>query len=237
MNIQSPKGVSSSWRKGVSSGCRWTHGTYPIAFKRQVAQEFLAGEVSLFGLAKRHDICRNLIRVWVEKYERGEFDSEMEAANLLEHYEARAGLTSGERRQALGDHRPDGLSVAEGCRLMGLARSTSTKSHCRELDETALVERMHAIRGEFPMYGYRRMAAQLRAEGMLVNRKRVARLMRLHAMQVRPRRRYVTTTDSAHDGPIFPNLAKDMAPDRPEAGLFWMRPSTALSFTSKLGLL
>jgi transposase-like protein len=65
------------------------HRTYPIAFKRQVAQEFLAGEVSLFGLAKRHDICRNLIRVWVEKYERGEFDSEMEAANLLEQYEAR----------------------------------------------------------------------------------------------------------------------------------------------------
>src|SRR5689334_15900826 len=28
-------------------------------------------------------------RVWVEKYERGEFDSEMEAANLLEQYEAR----------------------------------------------------------------------------------------------------------------------------------------------------
>src|SRR6188474_1289560 len=70
--------------------------------------------------------------------------------------------------------------------------------------------------GEFPMYGYRRMAAQLRAEGMLVNRKRVARLMRLHGMQVRPRRRYVATTDSAHDGPIFPNLAKDMEPNGPD---------------------
>ena len=65
------------------------HRTYPIAFKRQVAQEFLSGEVSLHGLGKRHDICRNLIRVWVEKYERGEFDDEMEAANLLEQYEAR----------------------------------------------------------------------------------------------------------------------------------------------------
>ena len=59
------------------------HRTHPIAFKRQVAQEFLSGEVSLQGLAKRNDICRNLIRVWVEKYERGEFDDEMEAANLL----------------------------------------------------------------------------------------------------------------------------------------------------------
>lgn len=65
------------------------HRTYPIAFKRQIAQEFLSGEVSLHGLAKRNDICRNLIRVWVEKYERGEFDGEAEAANLLEQYEAR----------------------------------------------------------------------------------------------------------------------------------------------------
>jgi transposase len=65
------------------------HRTHPIAFKRQIVQEFLAGEVSLQGLAKRNDICRNLIRVWVEKYERGEFDDEVEAANLLTQYEAR----------------------------------------------------------------------------------------------------------------------------------------------------
>jgi putative transposase len=54
---------------------------------------------------------------------------------------------------------------------------------------------MHAIQDEFPVYGYRRITAQLRSDGILVNRKRVARLMRLHSMQVRPRR-YVTTTDS-----------------------------------------
>jgi hypothetical protein len=30
-----------------------------------------------------------LIRVWVEKYERGEFDEEVEAAGLMQHYEAR----------------------------------------------------------------------------------------------------------------------------------------------------
>lgn len=40
-------------------------------------------------LAKRNNICRNLIRVWVEKYDRGEFDDEVEAANFLEQYEAR----------------------------------------------------------------------------------------------------------------------------------------------------
>jgi transposase-like protein len=41
--------------------------TYPIAFRRQIAQEFLSGEVSLHGLAKLNNICRNLIRVCVEK--------------------------------------------------------------------------------------------------------------------------------------------------------------------------
>ena len=35
------------------------HRTHSIEFKRQVAQEFLAGE-TLHCLAKRYDVCRNL---------------------------------------------------------------------------------------------------------------------------------------------------------------------------------
>jgi putative transposase len=99
---------------------------------------------------------------------------------------------------------------------MGVPRSSFYRISADLVDDTALVERMHAIQAEFSAYGYRRITAQLHAEGMLVNRKRVARLMRLHGMQVRPRRRYVATTDSDHDGPIFPNLAKDLAPDGPD---------------------
>ena len=64
------------------------HRTHSIEFKRQVAQEFLAGE-TLHGLGKRHDICRNLIRLWVQKYETGAFDEEAAAADLLQQYEAR----------------------------------------------------------------------------------------------------------------------------------------------------
>lgn len=64
------------------------HRTHSIEFKRQVAQEFLAGE-TLHGLTKRHDICRNLIRVWVQKYEAGDFDEDAAAADLLQQYEAR----------------------------------------------------------------------------------------------------------------------------------------------------
>jgi transposase len=39
---------------------RAKHRTHSIVFKRQVAQDFIAGE-TLHGLAKRHDISRNLI--------------------------------------------------------------------------------------------------------------------------------------------------------------------------------
>ena len=51
------------------------HRSYPIEFKRQVAQEYLAGE-TFHGLAKRHEINRNLVRIWVAKYEAGSFDSD-----------------------------------------------------------------------------------------------------------------------------------------------------------------
>src|SRR3546814_9951025 len=64
------------------------HRSHSIEFKRQVAQEFLAGE-TLHGLAKRHDISRNLIRVWVQKYETGAFDEAATAADMIQHYEAR----------------------------------------------------------------------------------------------------------------------------------------------------
>ena len=49
------------------------HRSHSVAFKRQVAQEFVSGE-TLHGLAKRHDLSRNLIRLWVQKYEAGAFD-------------------------------------------------------------------------------------------------------------------------------------------------------------------
>ena len=48
-----------------------------------------------------------------------------------------------------------------------------------------------------------------------MNSKRVRRLMREHGLSPKQRRRYVATTDSDHDEPIFPNVAADMAPDGP----------------------
>ena len=64
------------------------HRSYSVEFKRQVVQDYLAGE-TLYGLAKQHDISRNLIRIWIAKHEAGALDSDTAAADMLAEYDAR----------------------------------------------------------------------------------------------------------------------------------------------------
>jgi transposase len=93
-----------------------------------------------------------------------------------------------------------------------------------------LVARIHEICAEFPRYGYRRVTAQLKAEGERVNHKRVARIMREQDLRVRPERRFVATTDSDHHGPVFPNPAKDLAPSGPDQ--LWVADLTYIRILS-----
>ena len=83
------------------------------------------------------------------------------------------------------------------------------------LDFGELLARIGAICDEFECYGYRRVGAALRHQGVVVNGRKLRRLMREHALQPKRRRRYVVTTDSGHDSTIFPDLAKAVVPDRP----------------------
>ena len=99
---------------------------------------------------------------------------------------------------------------------MKLARSTYYyRSRRMAAEKKALGDRVEALCAEFSRDGYRRITRQLHAEGMIVNHKAVARLMRQHSLQVRPLRKFVRTTDSDHDGPIFPHLAHGFRPSGP----------------------
>ena len=91
---------------------------------------------------------------------------------------------------------------------MGIARSTYYRASNGSVDDTALVEAMHNIKDEFEAYGCRRMQVALRHRGWIVNHKKIQRLMREHAMQPPRRRRFVVTTDSDHDEPIFPDRSR-----------------------------
>ncbi len=59
-------------------------------------------------------------------------------------------------------------------------------------------------------YGYRRVTAELRRRGMLVNHKRVARIMREDNLLAMQPKQFVTTTDSDHALEIYMNLARRM---------------------------
>ena len=98
---------------------------------------------------------------------------------------------------------------------MGIARSTYYDRPDLNLDDTAIVEAIAAICDEFEAYGWRRVRAALRQPGIVINHKKIRRLMQEHDLQPRTRRRFVATTDSAHDLPIFPNLAADIVVVRP----------------------
>ncbi|MBB4226180.1 putative transposase [Variovorax guangxiensis] len=91
-------------------------------------------------------------------------------------------------------------------------RSTAT-SEC--LNDGRLIELIESIQDELPGYGYRRVTHELRRRGHVVNHKRVARVMRAQGLGIKPRRRFVRTTDSRHDSPIFPNLYRNVIPTQP----------------------
>jgi putative transposase len=98
---------------------------------------------------------------------------------------------------------------------MGIARSTFYDAPSAPLGDDDLVARIGAICDEFECYGYRRVGAALRHQGVVVNGKKLRRLMRENGLQPKRRRCYVITTDSNHAGPIYPDLAKDVVPEQP----------------------
>ena len=113
---------------------------------------------------------------------------------------------------------------------MGISRSSYYDAPVATFDDTAIVEAMSAIRDEFERYGWRRMQAALRQQGLVVNHKKIKRLMREHGLQPRMRRRYTATTDSDHDHPIFRNLAKEKVVDG--ANQLWVADITYVAVTT-----
>src|SRR5262245_9142981 len=97
---------------------------------------------------------------------------------------------------------------------MGIARSTYYDHPGAAVDDTAIVEAMFAILDEFEFYGDLVVGAALRQQGMVVNSKKIRRLMR-DTICSRESGGAWSPPPTAHDGPIFPNLATDTVPTGP----------------------
>jgi putative transposase len=98
---------------------------------------------------------------------------------------------------------------------MGMARSTFYDRPASTSGDGAILAAMTAIADEFAAYGYRRITAELRHRGLVVNAKKVRRLMRENGLNPLQRKRFIATTDSGHGGPVFPNVAKTLGVDGP----------------------
>ena len=78
--------------------------------------------------------------------------------------------------------------------------------------EMEIRDALQQVALEWPAYGYRRITAELQRRGFEVNHKRVLRLMRADNLLCLRRKAFAVTTDSRHDLPVYPNLARLMTP-------------------------
>jgi putative transposase len=102
--------------------------------------------------------------------------------------------------------------VSTLCRVLEVTRSGFYAWQERDPSERAIddqklaleIAAIHKASGE--TYGSPRVHAELRAKGLDVSRKRVARLMRELGIKSRRKRRFKATTDSKHDLPVAENV-------------------------------
>jgi transposase InsO family protein len=110
--------------------------------------------------------------------------------------------------------RQGSLSIERMCQLVPVSRA----GFYRSLQEQRPVEEDMEVRSAIQQiavehrrrYGYRRISAELRRRGMLVNHKRVARIMREDNLLAVQPRQFVVTTDSDHQLEVYLNLASRM---------------------------
>ena len=121
--------------------------------------------------------------------------------------------------------------VSVQCRVLGVSVSgyhehfvrRASDAQRRHLSDDALLVHIKAIHAEsLGGYGWPRIWKELLARGIRVGKERVQKLMQLHGIRAKGKRRFKVTTDSNHDLPISPNLLNRefivAQPDRVWAG-------------------
>ena len=106
------------------------------------------------------------------------------------------------------------MGIERMCQLAQLSRAGFYRSLQEQRPREEAMEVQSAIQQvaleHRRRYGYRRVSAELRRRGMLVNHKRVARIMREDNLLAMPPKQFVVTTDSNHDLEVYLNLASRM---------------------------
>lgn len=78
----------------------------------------------------------------------------------------------------------------------------------REEWEADIRGKIEQIRITFPRTGYRTLLEYLKRAGMRIGERRLRTILTKFKLQIKPKRRFVRTTDSNHGHRIYPNLIK-----------------------------
>ena len=115
---------------------------------------------------------------------------------------------------------PGKVDVRHLCELAGVSRASYYRRFEARAPREADVEltshiQLLSLRHKF--YGYRRITAVLRRSGMIINAKRVQRLMRDDNLIAMRRKPFAPpTSDSRHGFLIVPNLLRGLVPSGPD---------------------
>jgi transposase InsO family protein len=108
-----------------------------------------------------------------------------------------------------------GQAVNALCQMTGLSRAGFYRARRPRQSspvEMEIRDEMQKIAVGFPAYGYRRLTVELQHRGFDINHKRVLRMMREDNLLCVRRRKFMVTTDSRHNLPVYPNLTGQMVP-------------------------
>jgi putative transposase len=115
--------------------------------------------------------------------------------------------------------------VSLQCEVLGVSpsgyhehfRRRARPQQRKRVSDDALLVHIKAIHAQAKgEYGWPRVWKELLCKGMRVGKERVRKLMALHAIRARSKRKYKATTDSRHDLPVAPNLlARQFSVDAP----------------------
>ena len=113
--------------------------------------------------------------------------------------------------QFMHDYR-SAFRVKKMCRVLNISRSAyyGWKRRPMRIRKKRNNELMDHIRKAYALgrktYGSPRVTRELKSQGIVCGKNRVARLMRTEGIQAKMKRRYKVTTHSRHTRPIVPNL-------------------------------
>lgn len=115
--------------------------------------------------------------------------------------------------------------ISLACEVLGVSPSGYHERKAREIDNTsrprrnisndALLVHIRAVHAESKgEYGWPRVWKELLARGIRVGKERVQKLMKLHGIKARSKRKYKATTDSNHRMPVAQDCCSVTSPRR-----------------------